>query len=72
MQLLAWAPLAAPLPRRSEVETLWNSFSRDRTIAAERIPEDLRSLEPRRVAPGDAEAGSSYLLTSWGILEMLL
>jgi hypothetical protein len=33
MQLLAWAPHAAPLPRRSEVETFWNSFSRDRSIA---------------------------------------
>jgi hypothetical protein len=33
MQLLAWTPHAAPLPRRSEVETFWNSFSRDRSIA---------------------------------------
>ena len=33
MQLLAWAPPAAPLPRRSEVETFWNSFSCDRSIA---------------------------------------
>jgi hypothetical protein len=32
MQLLAWAPHAAPLPRRSEAETFWNSFGRDLTI----------------------------------------
>ncbi len=33
MQLLAWAPPAAPLPRRSEVEAFWNSFSCDHSIA---------------------------------------
>jgi len=33
MQLLAWAPHAAPLPRRSKVEAFWNSFNCDRSIA---------------------------------------
>jgi hypothetical protein len=33
MQLLAWAPPAAPLPRRSEVEAFWNSFSCGHSIA---------------------------------------
>lgn len=32
MQPLASAPLAAPLPRRSEVEAFWNSFGRDLPI----------------------------------------
>ena len=33
MRPLAPAPPAAPLPRRSEVETFWNSFSCDHSIA---------------------------------------
>jgi hypothetical protein len=33
MHPLALAPPAAPLPRRSEVEAFWNSFSCDRSIA---------------------------------------
>ena len=32
MRPLAPAPLAAPLPRRSEAEAFWNSFVRDLTI----------------------------------------
>ena len=34
MHPLASAPPAAPRPRRSEVETFWNSFSCDHSIAA--------------------------------------
>ena len=33
MHPLASAPPAAPLPRRSEAETFWNSFSCDYSIA---------------------------------------
>jgi hypothetical protein len=33
MRPLAPAPPAAPLPRRSEAETFWNSFSCDHSIA---------------------------------------
>ncbi len=33
MRPLFPAPSAAPLPRRSEVEAFWNSFSCDRSIA---------------------------------------
>jgi hypothetical protein len=59
-----------PLRFQREGKLELTTAPRSQTVAAG-IPEGFRSLEPRRVAPGGAETGSSYLLTSWGILEML-
>ena len=54
MQLLAWAPPAAPLPRRSEVEAFWNSFSCDHSIA---VPQSVPAFLPSRVSVGPRSSG---------------